>query len=144
MKKVFLDTNVLLDAIQKRKNFVDAASIIQAGKDGELELCVSVISFPTIAYVMRTETKETIYQILNSFSDSMTVLPTDSTMFQKALKAEADDFEDMLQYQTAIAYHCDVLITNNIKDFPASSTIKIQTAKDFLVEFDSENTPAIT
>lgn len=52
MKKVFLDTNVLLDAIQKRKNFVDAASIIQAGKDGELELCVSVISYPTIAYVM--------------------------------------------------------------------------------------------
>lgn len=138
MKKVFLDTNILLDAIQKRTNFQNAETIILLGKKHKLELCVSVISYPTIAYVMRKESKEIIYQILNSFSESMTVLPTDSAIFKKALKAEADDFEDMLQYQTAIAYNCDTLITNNIKDFPLSSAIKVQTAKEFLVEFDNE------
>jgi hypothetical protein len=44
----------------------------------------------------------------------------------------------MLHYQTALAYHCDALTTNNIKDFPKSSVIKVQTAKDFLVDFDKE------
>lgn len=137
MKKVFLDTNILLDAILKRSKGQDAMTLMQAGLNGEIELCVSVISYPTIAYILRAETKETIYKILETFSESITILPTDSTMFKAALKAQADDFEDMLQYQTAIAYNCDALITNNIKDFPNTSTIKIQTAKDFLVEFDN-------
>ncbi|MBQ3658042.1 MAG: PIN domain-containing protein [Bacteroidales bacterium] len=140
MKKVFLDTNILLDAIQKRQNCQFAETIILLGKKAMLELCVSVISYPTIAYVLRKQPKPEIYRLLNTFSDSMTILPTNSQMFKAAITAQADDFEDMLQYQTAISYNCDALITNNIKDFiEFAENIKIQTAKEFLVEFDNED-----
>jgi hypothetical protein len=44
------------------------------------------------------------------------------------------DFEDMLQYQCAVAGGCDVIITNNKKDFLAYSRLPLFTAEEYLNE----------
>ena len=68
--RAFLDTNVLLDSIVERENpqfGLDADAILKAGKNGTLELCMSVLSIPTIAYVVKhvtTDAKKTLIRNL--------------------------------------------------------------------------------
>lgn len=54
-----------------------------------------------------------------------------------ALEREhADDIEDALQYQCAKAAGCDVIITNNGKDFAEFCKLPFLTAAQFLYEWD--------
>jgi len=45
----------------------------------------------------------------------------------------ADDFEDALQYECAKAANCDVIITNNGKDYTEFCDLPLMTAAEFLV-----------
>ena len=48
MKKVFLDTNILIDYFARRGQFFQpAAQIVQLGQDRQCELLVSALSFAT-------------------------------------------------------------------------------------------------
>lgn len=134
MKKIFLDTNVILDAIlDNRKHLEEARIILQKGKDHQIQLFASFLTFANIAYIIRKHPKEEVYGILRYYSKLITVLPTDNKQLQKALTCEADDFEDMLQYQCAVAAECDCIITNNIKDFENFCDIPLFTSEDFLL-----------
>jgi hypothetical protein len=46
-----------------------------------------------------------------------TVLPCDAEQLDSALNNPVKDYEDMLQYQCALAAGCDVIVTNNKRDF---------------------------
>ena len=48
------------------------------------------------------------------------------------------DFEDMMQYQCAKAAGCDVIVTNNKRDFHAFCELPFLTSEEFLLEFDFE------
>ena len=41
----------------------------------------------------------------------ITVLPCDALLLDAALKRHVKDYEDMLQYQCALAAGCDVIVT---------------------------------
>ena len=47
----------------------------------------------------------------------VTVLPCDVALLDDALTNPVKDYEDMLQYQCALAAGCDVVVTNNKRDF---------------------------
>ena len=59
-----------------------------------------------------------------------------ATMSATAQSFEVKDFEDMLQYQCAKAAGCDVIITNNKRDFYAFSDLPFLTSMEFLLQFD--------
>lgn len=73
-----------------------------------------------------------IYELFGDLNQFITVLPMDEDQFQAALKQPVSDFEDMLQYQCAMAGNCDIIITNNKKDFESYSVLPISTAADFM------------
>ena len=55
--RVFLDTNILLDTILERSDASwrdNASTILQLGKNGVIELYISILSIPTVAYVLKT------------------------------------------------------------------------------------------
>ena len=60
------------------------------------------------------------------------VLPMDGSQLQAALGWQVRDFEDMLQFQCAKAGSCDIIITNNKRDFAEFSDLPIMTADEFL------------
>ena len=60
------------------------------------------------------------------------VLPTDSIQLDEGLALYADDFEDALQYECAKAANCDVIVTNNGKDFAPFCELPFMTAAEFL------------
>jgi predicted nucleic acid-binding protein len=55
----------------------------------------------------------------------------DDKIIDLSLDSEFEDFEDAIQYFTAIENGLDLIVTRNLKDFKKSE-IPVLTAKDYL------------
>ncbi len=136
MKRIFLDTNILLDAALGREHADEALAILSIGESGKVELCASVLTYANIAYILRKHPKEEMYKYLSVLREGINVLPLDAKTFDAALEQEASDFEDMLQYQIALAANCECVVTNNIKHFKEFSALPLYSSTDFVNSFE--------
>ena len=134
MKRVFLDTNILLDLVQNREGFSDAVNILQRAFEGQYSICTCVLSFANIAYILRKEAKDRRYKLLSLLKETVPMLPLMPNNVIDTIANPANDFEDMLQYQCAKANGCEVIITNNGKDYAEFCDLPIMTAAEFLKE----------
>ena len=117
MKKIFLDTNILLDYGQQRDRHEEAETIFDLRDAGLIELYASYLSYANMGYILRHMETEAKYALINSTREGITVLPCNDVQLDSALAHHVKDYEDMLQYQCALAAGCDVVVTNNKKDF---------------------------
>lgn len=92
--KVFLDANILVDVVQNRTDFVEAASkVLQLGLDGDCELCASDITFTTVSYYARkNRTYEQLYEVLLSLRDFIDVAPSGKIAIDWALQQKNERF----------------------------------------------------
>ncbi len=134
--KVFLDTNVLLDFVENRQNREYAETIIELGKAGEIQLFASYLTLANMGYILRHRTQEERYSILKNVRKIVAVLPCDAAQLDKTLAEPVNDYEDMLQYQCALAANCDVIVTNNKRDFQEFCKIPFYTSEEFLLQLD--------
>jgi predicted nucleic acid-binding protein len=130
MKHVFLDTNILVDYALGREHCDDAEQLLQRGSNGELCLQASYLTFANLAYILKT--KVDVYKLFGDLCQYIGVLSTDNGQLMAAMGIRVRDFEDMLQYQCAKANGCDVIITNNGKDYAEFCDLPYMTAADFL------------
>ena len=132
MQKVFLDTNIILDLIQKREGFELAAQILQGAVEGRYEVVTSTLSMVNVAYVLRKVFKgEALYQQLSHLRQYIGIVSVSATAHDKALISKGKDFEDAVQLFAAIESHSDCLVTRNGKDF-STGYLPILTPNDFL------------
>ena len=131
MKKVFLDTNVILDFVLHRDGEIQTMDILQMGEDKKISLCTSFLSMANIAYILRKLPPKDLYRILSLLTTMFDVLPMTKEHFSKALRIENVDFEDVLQYVCAKESKCDCIITSNKKHF-IFSDMQIYSPIDFL------------
>lgn len=136
MRRVFLDTNILLDFALGREHADDAEKILALGLAGAIEVCASFLSYANMGYIIRHHPKDEIYSLIGLMREDVLVLPTDSIQLDEGLSLRADDLEDALQYECAKAAGCDVIITNNGKDYSGFSLLPYMTAADFLSEWN--------
>lgn len=132
MKRVFLDTNILIDYIQARAGGNDAKQLLMRGRDGEVTLCASFLTFANMAYIL--DGKADVYEFFAMLTGFITVLPMDSDQLQAALARRAKDFEDMLQYQCAKVAGCDIIVTGNKRHFKDFCDLPLMTANELLAE----------
>lgn len=132
MKRIFLDTNILLDFALGRDHADEAEKILALGVAGAIEVCASYLSFANMGFILRRHSKDEIYELINSMREDITVLPMDSVQLDAGLALHADDIEDALQYQCAKAANCDVIVTNNKKDYADFCDLPFMTAAEFL------------
>ena len=132
--KVFLDTNILLEIILARHKQADCQQILQAGRDGEISLLASYLTFANMAYILKRNKvpREQIYQVERTMESQMTVLPMDGGQLRTALRHEVMDFENMLQYQSAVAGKCDCIVTINTDDFLEFSSLPVYSPAELL------------
>lgn len=83
----------------------------------EKELYISFLTVANAAYIMRKYPKSEINRNIRLILKLFSIAPNDKSQIENAINIESPDFEDMLQYQTAMSVKCDVLLTRNIKDF---------------------------
>ena len=134
MLNVFLDTNILLEIILARKEQAACQQILQAGLNGEINLSASYLTFANMAYIMQRSKipQAKIYQVERMMESRMMVLAMDGSQLRTALRHEVKDFEDMLQYQSAVAGLCDCIVTINVNDFAEFSSLPIYSPDELL------------
>lgn len=121
MRKVFVDTNIILDFVLCREGQQYAMDLFQMAEEGKIELFVSFLSMANVAYVARKHrTKEELYEYLRELSSLFKILSMDETQFNEALTTIVPDFEDLLQYVCARKSGCDCIVTNNVRDYSFS------------------------
>ena len=118
--RAFLDTNVLLDTIVERDNrrfSEDAAVILELGKNGTLELCMSILSVPTIAYVLKKMNGAMKRSIIQDLTSIIEVLPALPEHVHEMLESPLNDIEDALQLLSAKEGRCELIVTRDTCDF---------------------------
>ena len=132
--RVFLDTNVLIDVLACREPFYDAsARIWSLAERGEVDAYISAISFNNVYYIVRKAAgKSEAEKSLRLMRDVFDSVAPDTKVINQAIDAEFGDFEDAVQYHSAIRAKARFLITRNPGDFPRSS-LAIVTPAEFLV-----------
>lgn len=133
MIKVFIDTNILLDYYLNRDGADAAELLFRNAMTGKINLFASTLTFATFAYIIkRGNSIESVYTLLNEVEKRIYALSMDRHQLRNAIDHPCKDFEDMLQYQCAVAGGCDVIITNNKKDFAEYCQLPLYTAEEFL------------
>ena len=118
MKKVFLETNVIIDVIQKRQGYENASQILQMSLDGSILLMTTTLSMVNISYILRKVYKgDHLYRLLSTLGDFFQIIPVSTNAYQQALLSKADDFEDAVQLFSALEANCDCIVSRNVKDF---------------------------
>lgn len=137
MKKLFLDTNIVIDLLAHRVQFYDeVATLFSLADKKQIELSVSSLTFANTSYTLlkqlnANKTKET----LRKLKLIVKVLSLDDKIIELALNDQQfSDFEDGLQYFTAVENYQDIIITRNLKDFKKSK-LPVLTAKQFINSF---------
>lgn len=136
MMKVFIDTNIFLDILCKREKFVDdALSIFDMAVDNQIELLISDLSIANIKYITRKEIPvDRFYDLIQTFRPIFTIVPLGADVIDKALDLRANDFEDALQYFSAVQANADCLVTRNIKDY-GFAKMEVMVSQTFLAKY---------
>lgn len=134
MKKLFVDTNIVIDLLSRREPFFDeAATLFSLADRKQIELSVSSLTIANTSYaLMRQLDSNKAKSILRKLRLIVKILQLDDKVIGLALNDEAfTDFEDALQYFTAIENGQELIITRNLKDFKYSK-LPTMTAKQFI------------
>lgn len=132
MTKVFLDTNIIIDVICKRSDYQAAATILNMGLNGELELYITNLSLSNILYITRKEIgKDRALETMRKFCKFIKIAPCGQDEADMAFSTVNHDFEDALQYYSALAIGAEVIITRNQKHFKYAN-IPVEDCRSFL------------
>ncbi len=130
---VFLDTNVMLDFLGEREPFyLTSAKIATLADKRKIEIVVSALSYATVSYFLtKYEGIEKTKDKLRKFKVISKICELDEKIIEKGLNSNFSDYEDSLQYFSALRMECDILITRNGKDFKGVR-IPVLTPNEFL------------
>lgn len=131
--RVFLDTNVLLDVLTRRKPHWEPASEVWARVEaGKIEGHISAISFNNVHCVIRRASgKAAANTALKVLHGLFHVVPLDERIIRQAIDADFADFEDAIQFFSAHHAKVDSLLTRDLRHFPTSS-LSVVTPEEFL------------
>jgi predicted nucleic acid-binding protein len=133
MDKVFVDTDIILDLLAKREpHYQFSAQLFTLADQGQIKLYVSSLSFSNLNYILSKQySTDQARRKLLTFKALINVLSMREKTVDLALNSDFKDFEDAMQYFTALEFKITTLLTRNIKDFKKAN-ISILTAEQYL------------
>ena len=131
--QIFLDTNILVDIVANRKPFSkDAIEIFDYCQRKKIKMYSTSISIANLHYIAKKMVDEKeLRSIIDDLLDTISIIAITETILRKSLKSSHKDFEDAIQYHTALENGIDIIITRNKKDFK-NSKLPVMTAKEYL------------
>lgn len=134
MSKVFVDTNIVIDLLARREPFFDEAAYLFSLADKKsITLTVAALTIANTSYtLLRHKTANETKTILRKLRLIIEILPLDDKIIDLALNDDSfSDFEDGLQYFTALENKQEVIISRNLKDYK-NSKLPAMTARQFI------------
>ena len=132
---VFIDTNVVVDFLGKREGFFESAAMIfQMQKDGKIDAIVSSLTIINCAYILRKVfSREVMLDKVEKLCKTFRISAIDKTTLVEALERRPYDFEDAVQYISALPYKPDIVITRDKRGF-LDLEVPIMTPDEFISE----------
>ena len=134
--RIFMDSDIILDLVARREPFYPAAAaLFSLAEERRLTICSSSLIFANLFYILRKQTSAaTAVTALQKLRLLITVLPVNEKIIDLALASAFPDFEDAIQYYTAVEQGVRVLITRNTRDY-RKPAITVCTPDEFLNSF---------
>ena len=131
--KVFLDTNVLVDYLNKREPFfATAAQVIDVCGRNDIIGIVSSLSIINAAYIMRKAyTKDSLLLKISWMTKRFDISPINKQAITDAIASHPSDFEDAVQYFSAVQAGADLIITRDTNGFQGLD-LPVMTPTEFL------------
>ena len=136
MTRLFLDTNIVIDLLERREPFChDAVRLFTMAYNKQVQIIVSPMTYSTASFLLRKHGPEGVRNLLSNFRQLSHVATTNERTVDDSWASQFKDFEDAMQYYTALKAKVDVIITRNGKDF-AASKIPVMTATEYLASIE--------
>ncbi len=123
MKKIFIDTNIIIDLIADRKPFSKyAIALFKRAEEKKVQLFSSSHSIATTHYLLKKYIDEkALREVLYNLLDFLTVIAVDVAVLKKGLRSRHKDFEDAIQIICASSEdNIEMIVTRNTKDYKYS------------------------
>lgn len=126
--KVLIDTNIILDVLCNRKDFVEESSkVFKLCEVKKIMGYISALSIANIVYIMRKELDtEKVKEILEKLSLIFEVVDLKADDLKRASSLDFKDYEDAIQSAQANRIKANYIITRNIKDYNKSKVTAIK------------------
>lgn len=134
MNKLFVDTDVILDLLGQRiPHFHFSAVLFTFAEMKKLELYTSPLILANTFYILRKQLgNDEAKKALRKLRILLHIIDSSEAVVDKALNSDFSDFEDAIQYYTALEHGISVILTRNLRDYKKTSVI-VQTPEAFLV-----------
>ena len=134
MNKIFVDTDVILDLLGNRiPHFHFSAVLFTFAEMKKLELYTSPLILANTFYILRKQLgNDEAKKALRKLRILLHIIDSSEAVVDKALNSDFSDFEDAIQYYTALEHGISVILTRNLRDYKNASVI-VQTPEAFLV-----------
>lgn len=118
-KKIFIDTDVILDLVFERKPFFyDSQKILSLVEKNYLLGFTSSLIMANCYYIINiTKNKNIAKKTIEKLRSILTVLPFTDKELGESLNSNIKDFEDGIQYFIAVNNGINTIITRNIQDY---------------------------
>lgn len=115
---VFIDNDVILDILLERKDFVFSVKVIEHVEKGTIKGFTSPIIFTnTFFLISKAKNKEQAWNALRKLRLLFKITKTNQDIVDKALASGFKDFEDAIQYYSALDCKVKYLVTRNKNDY---------------------------
>ena len=138
--RILFDTNIILDVLLKREPFYEnAANVLKATENSDIKEFVSASAITDIYYIAykTLRDKAKVKELLKSILRIVSVAGIPAEDIYSSLELDWNDFEDSIQYSSAVGNDMDGLITRNVKDYSLAE-LPIWTPEAFLEIIASE------
>ena len=133
IRKIVVDTDVILDLLQERSPFCnDSVKIFTLIEQGRIQGYVSPLIFSNLFYILR-KYKDAAFakSVLLRLKLLLKIITVNEKIIGLALSSTFKDFEDAIQYYSALEHNIPCLVTRNIKDYTGEDLF-VLTPVDFL------------
>lgn len=133
IKKIFLDSDVIMDVATKRQEFyTDSGLVLGLMENGTYQGVTSSNCIANVYYLLRSKGGDIKARLfIREILIYIQILPITHADILTALDSPFSDFEDSLQHESAKNHGCDLIITRNLADYK-QSTLPVFSPTQFL------------
>jgi len=116
MKKVYLDTNILIDILLDRDlEHISINKITPFLKQSQVYM--STLSVHITYYILKIKPNTSMHRRSMALINRINLVPLSQEIINQSLNNFSIDFEDTLQYYSALDQNCDYILTRDKKNF---------------------------
>lgn len=139
MRKIFVDANILISVLNKEYPLFSYSSrVLNLADHYRYKVFTSPLCLGIAFYFAEKKNRQTARQKLSLLVDHLSITTIDETVVRQVKNnMSIHDFEDGIEYYSALRSRCDCIITQDLGDFYFSE-IPVMDAELFISRYFSK------